>query len=330
MFLQRYWFLLLLVCVIPVGILWPEGGQRLRDSSWSIPCLVAVTLSIAGFTLDIGRLYRQAANFKAILLTLTSTYVVAPVGAFALAQLWGPGEAEPDRAFFLQGMMIMAAQAGTLTSALVLTLVARGNQELALVLTLLSNSLTVLLTPLILQLSIGAQVDFPALEMTTHMMVIVLLPVAFGQLARRFLWRLATPVLPILRIVPQLIILIFVYFALSAAAVDLASNLALAAQFFGACVSLHFFLLLWNYTTTRAAGLDAASTTAVVYCGSQKTLPNGIYLWKEFFAANPYGAVPLVLYHVFELFFDALLVPFFQRRNRREEERLNERSCDRR
>ncbi len=320
MFLRRYGFLLLLVCVIPIGIHWPEGGHRLRDSSWSIRCLVAVTLSIAGFTLDTGRLYRQAANFKAILLTLTSTYVVAPIGAFALAHLWGPGDAEPHRAFFLQAMMIMAAQAGTLASALVLTLVSRGNQELALVLTLLSNGLTVLLTPLILQLSIGAQVDFLALEMTVHMMGIVLLPVAFGQLARRFLWRVATPVLPILRIVPQLIILVFVYSALSAAAAHLASNLALAAQFFGACVSLHFFLLLWNYTTTRAAGLDAASSTAVVYCGSQKTLPNGIYLWKEFFAANPYGAVPLVLYHVFELFFDALLVPFFQRRNRREEE----------
>lgn len=323
-FLRRYWFLVLLVLVIPVGIHWPEGGQRLRDSSWAIRCLVAVTLGIAGFTLDTRRLYRQAANLKAIVMALSSTYVVAPTAAYALAWLWGPEESDADRALFVQSMMIMAAQAGTLASALALTLVSRGNQELALVLTLLSNGLTVLLTPLVLQVSIGAQVDFPALEMITHMMVVVLAPVALGQLLRRPLWTRATPVLPVLRIIPQLIILVFVYSALSAAAEHLASDLALAAQFFGACVSLHFVLLIWNYATTRAAGLDAASSTAVVYCGSQKTLPNGIYLWKEFFWANPYGAVPLVLYHVFELFFDTLLVPFFERRNRREEEATRE------
>lgn len=319
--LRRYWFLVLLVCVIPVGTHWPEGGHRLRESSWAIRCLVAVTLSIAGFTLDTGRLYRQAANVKAIVLTLTSTYVVAPSGAFALASLWGPsGEVdEPLSALFLQSMMIMAAQAGTLASAMALTLVCRGNQELALVLTLISNTLTVFLTPLVLQIAIGAQVDFPVMKMVIHMMLVVLLPVAVGQVARRFLWRLATPVLPALRVIPQLLILVFVYAALSAAAQHLASDFVLAARFLGACISLHLFLLLWNYWTTRAVGLDAPSSTAVLFCGSQKTLPNGIYLWKEFFSGNPYGAVSLVLYHVFELIFDTLLVPFFQRRNLRED-----------
>ena len=315
-FLRRYWFLLALVMVIPVGIHWPEGGARLRESTWAIRFLVAITLGIAGFTLDTGRLYRQAANLKAILMALSSTYVVAPAAAYGLASAWGPSGSDADGPLFLQSMMIMAAQAGTLASALALTLVSGGNQELALVLTLLSNSVTVLLTPLVLEIAIGAHVDFPALQMITHMAAVVLAPVALGQLARRFLWNLAAPVRPVLRIIPQLIILVFVYSALSAAAAHLASSFTLAARFFGACVSLHLFLLLWNYWTTRAAGLDAASSTAVVYCGSQKTLPNGIYLWKEFFAANPYGAVPLVLYHVFELFFDTLLVPFFERRNR--------------
>lgn len=315
--LRRFWFVILLLLVIPVGFLWPEAGQRLRDSSWAIPCLVAVTLSIAGFTLDTRRLFRQAANVKAILMTLTSTYVVAPSGAFALSWLWGPGvhSAGAIGGYFLQSMLIMGAQAGTLASAIALTLVSRGNQELALVLTLISNVLTVFLTPLVLDVAIGAQVDFPVFEMMSRMAVVVLLPVAFGQVARRFLWARARPILPALRIIPQLIILVFVYGALSAAAEHLAEDLLLAARFFGACVSLHLVLLSWNYGTTRIAGLDARSSTAVVFCGSQKTLPNGIYVWKEFFGANPYGAVSLVLYHVFELVFDTLLVPIFERRN---------------
>lgn len=320
--LRRFWFVLLLLLVIPVGVYWPEAGHRLRDSAWAIPCLVAVTLSIAGFTLNTGRLFRQAANVRAILMTLTSTYVVAPAGALTLSWLWGPpvDSGESIGAYFLQSLLIMASQAGTLASAIALTIVSRGNQELALVLTLISNVLTVFLTPLVLQVTIGAQVDFPVVEMMSRMAVVVLLPVAFGQVARRFLWSRARPILPALRIVPQLIILVFVYAALSAAAEHLAEDLLLAARFLGACVSLHLLLLAWNYGTTWIAGLDAPSSTAVVFCGSQKTLPNGIYLWKEFFGANPYGAVSLVLYHVFELVFDTLLVPFFERRNVGEEE----------
>ncbi|MDG2213503.1 MAG: bile acid:sodium symporter, partial [Verrucomicrobiota bacterium] len=61
--------------------------------------------------------------------------------------------------------------------------------------------------------------------------------------------------------------------------------------------------------------LEWRERTAVILCGSQKTLPNGIYVWNNFFQANPYGAVPLVLYHLFQLVVDTLLVPKFEERN---------------
>ena len=38
-------------------------------------------------------------------------------------------------------------------------------------------------------------------------------------------------------------------------------------------------------------------------------------MWNNFFQANPYGAVPLVLYHLFQLVVDTLLVPKFEERN---------------
>ena len=59
-------------------------------------------------------------------------------------------------------------------------------------------------------------------------------------------------------------------------------------------------------------GLPQSSRTAVVFCGSQKTLPNAIYLWDHFFASNPYGAIPMVLYHIFQLVLDTLLVPWLE------------------
>jgi predicted Na+-dependent transporter len=64
--------------------------------------------------------------------------------------------------------------------------------------------------------------------------------------------------------------------------------------------------------------MDSGTGTALVFCGSQKTLPNGIYLWQHFFSENPIGALPLALYHLIQLIADTLLVPFLGRRNQAE------------
>ena len=47
--------------------------------------------------------------------------------------------------------MIMASQAGPVATAIVMTTMARGDHALALVLTLISNAITALLTPIILR-----------------------------------------------------------------------------------------------------------------------------------------------------------------------------------
>jgi predicted Na+-dependent transporter len=63
--------------------------------------------------------------------------------------------------------------------------------------------------------------------------------------------------------------------------------------------------------------MDSGAGTALVFCGSQKTLPNGIYLWERFFSDNLIGALPLAMYHLIQLIADSLLIPFFERRNQR-------------
>ena len=54
--------------------------------------------------------------------------------------------------------MIVAAQASTIASAPALTLVAGGNQALALLITLSSNLMTSLVTPLLLRWTVGTVV----------------------------------------------------------------------------------------------------------------------------------------------------------------------------
>ena len=312
--MSRYWFLAMLLLMIPAGLWLPEGGQTIKNAKWATPVLVGMMMGISGFTLDTSKLRRQAASLGAISLVLFSTYCVAPAVAYGLA-LWLQPAGHPH---FLPAVMIMAAQASSLASALALTVLSRGNQELALIFTLLSSSLTVVLTPLVLQLSIGASVEIPLGQMIFKMLLVVVMPVALAQALRRFLWAKAKPLLKGIRLVPQLIILVFVYSGFSVATGQINGNADIVLRIVVLSALLHAILLAWNFGVSILLRMDSGTGTALVFCGSQKTLPNGIYLWQNFFGDNPIGALPLALYHLIQLIADTLLVPFLERRNQAE------------
>lgn len=310
-FFKRYWFLVAMAVVVPVGLVWPSGGQVISESPLAIPLLVAITLLISGFLLDARRLARQAANFRAILLTLSTTFVVAPVLGYALGHLLSP---DGESALFLEAVMLTAAQASTLASALALTIIAGGDRELALILTLLSNALTVFLTPLVLDSAIGAQVSFPVAEMMGRMALVVLLPVVLGQaLRRRFLTRVGdlrhgNKGLTALGFVPQLIMLCFIYTGFANARDELQDEVLVAVRLLAVAILLHGALLVWTRSLSKLLRLPEQARIAVILSGSQKTLPNGLYLWRGFFATNPYCPVALVLYHLCQLVVDTLLL----------------------
>ena len=311
-FFRRYWFLIAMGFVVPLGLIWPDGGEAISESTIAIPLLVATTLLISGFLLDARRLARQAANLRAILLTLSTTFLVAPVLGYALAFLIGPSLSTPGSggALFLEAVMVTAAQASTLASALALTIIAGGDRELALVLTLFSNALTVFLTPVILDLSIGAQVSFPVAQMMARMALVVLLPVVLGQVLRRLLARrVSDGWITMLRFVPQLIMLCFIYTGFANARDELQDESLIALRLLAVAALLHGGLLLWTRGLSKLLRLPEPARVAVILSGSQKTLPNGLYVWKGFFAGNPYCPVALVLYHLFQLVIDTLFLP---------------------
>jgi len=310
-FWRRHWFLIGLALVAVAGFIVPEIGAAARRSGWALPALTAASLFLAGVALDTAGL-REGLDARGVALGLASIYVVAPVLAVGFVHIWGPRStgAGSEGYFFFEAMMIVAAQASTIASAPALTLVAGGNQALALLLTLSSNLLTALVTPLILRLTVGAIVSFPVGRMMMEDAMVVLLPVLLGQAVHRLYGEHLRRFMPAIVKLSQSIILIFVYTGVSAAASRLSQRPVLILEFLATAISLHVALLLWNHRAATALGLSAANRTAVVICGSQKTLPNGIYLWDKFFPTNPHGALALVCYHVFQLVLDSVLVPW--------------------
>ncbi len=299
--MKRHWFLIAMVPVLLLGAFLPQGGPVIREHL--VLPLVAVILFISGFTMDARNAVRQALNVRAGFVSLGSCFVVAPALGYLLARLIGPALAGPDSPgfLFLQATMIAAAQASTLATAIVFTGIARGDRELALVLTLLSNGLTAIVTPVVLWVAIGASVRFPVAEMMGRLGLVIILPMLAGLVTRLFVWRRPGRAMAAIGIVPQLIILTFMYTAFSSAATRLATERTIGLRFLGVCAALHGLMLLWTATVARVAGLAREQRPAVIFSGSQKTVPNGIYLWSTFFPGNPYGAVPLVLHQIIQL-----------------------------
>lgn len=316
---RRFWFLLCLPAALLLGLVMGDGAKAIRETGWAVPLLVASILFVTGLTIDVRRLAWQSANLRAFALTLVSTYVVAPLAGYLLGRLWGPPGLSPasNGFLFLQALMIAASQSGTLAASIALTRIARGDQELALLLTLASNTLTALLTPWILNVSVGGIISFPVGQMIRQIALVVLAPVAAGIVARGVVGSIPGRVQRLLDVVPQAIILLFAYIGFAAASHHLGRDRILAARFLAACLCLHAFMLTWSYWTAMWSGLRNDARKAVLFCGSQKTMPNGIYVWERFFASNPYGAVPLALHQILQLAIGMLLAHWLQGRERR-------------
>ena len=122
----------------------------------------------------------------------------------------------------------------------------------------------------------------------------------------------------ILGIISIMIILIFVYSGFSVATGQIQGNTEIVLRITLIAALLHLILLLWNYIMSILLRFDSETCTAVVFSGSQKTLPNGIYLWEKFFGDNPIGALPLAIYHLIQLVVDTMLVPFFENKNNKD------------
>ena len=132
------------------------------------------------------------------------------------------------------------------------------------------------------------------------------------------MWDKTQPLIGGIRLVPQLIILAFVYSGFSVATGQIQGNTEIVLRIALVSALLHAILLGWNFGMSLLFRLDSGTGTALVFSGSQKTLPNGIYLWERFFGDNPIGALPLAIYHLIQLVVDTFLVPFFERRNTRD------------
>lgn len=305
--LDRY--MLLLVLTVGLASALPARGSAATILSHLSFWVVALLFFLYGARLTTTAIAAGLANWRLQLSVLALTFVLFPLLAVAvrpLALLWLPGAVAV-------GFLYLGSMPSTVQSAIAFTAVSGGNVAGAVCAASLSSLIGVVLSPLLVALLIPQQSGHGIAPLAVWGIVRqILLPFAAGQLCRPLLaaW-LERNRLPAM-IVDRGSILLIVYSAFSAGAVNGLWRVVPAgalAILLGLCLILLGAAMAAALLIGRASGLAQADASALLFCGSTKSLATGLPMAGILFAGQDISLIvlPLMLFHLLQLGFCAAI-----------------------
>ncbi len=318
-FLRRQWFLSALLLAVALTMVdatetVPGLGLWLRDRG-APSAVIFVIFLLSGGMLDARQLRAGLREVKGTLAALGVIFILSP----AVGALFG---LMPLSAGIKIGVFLVAAMPTTLSSGVVMTGAAGGNMAHALVITVVANSLAVVVVPIALPLLLplagtSAAVSVDRIALMVRLALLVLLPLGIGLVAK---WRLGRSRLGrsmdrwgrTLQGICQGLIVVMVWIGVAGSrqtlvggAGDLGLILLLAGGF-------HALLLAGAWFSARALSMGPGRRESLIFMGSQKTLTLTLILQLSLFPAYGQALVVVVAHHIVHLMMDGWLVGRFK------------------
>jgi solute carrier family 10 (sodium/bile acid cotransporter), member 7 len=309
--LGNYWFLLGLGLVVGIGLTSHSLLLPIAELSWLMTVIVFCVMAMMAAPVPI-EMVRQTLSrpWPALLASMVNLGIVPLMG-------WvGAWWLQPDLA---GGLIVATAVPSTLTSAAVMTRRAGGDETVSILTTLLTNISCVVITPLWIIVLLGVSVELSMTDMMANLTAVVLLPIVLVQLARAG-WpafsRMADRARGRLSVLCQLGILSMVLIGSvqmgsrwmgSPLESDSGGNSVFewsqifAVSLLGVFIHLAAFGLTW--VLAARTGIPIRQRKAASFSASQKTLMIGLNLAIH----CGVNILPMVTYHVFQLFVDAFI-----------------------
>ncbi|MBI2807058.1 MAG: bile acid:sodium symporter [Planctomycetes bacterium] len=175
-FLSKHWFLLLLTLGLGAALSAPAALRHATDFLNPRPT-IAVSLLLMAWTMPTRSLLAEARQpYAALWAVLLSYGVVPPLG-------WALGFLTPFQDLQI-GLAIIGSVPCTLASAILWTRLAGGNEATALLTVLGTTFTSWFMTTAWLYVLTGATLQLDAAGMMLDLVLILILPVVFGQALR--------------------------------------------------------------------------------------------------------------------------------------------------
>ena len=295
-------FLLFLVGTILLATFLPARGPFAVAVSWLSMLTIILLFFFHGAKLAREQVIAGLTHWRLHLTILGSTFIFFPLVGVIGAKAW-PSLLPHD---LWTGMLFLCALPSTVQSAIAFVSMARGNVPAAIASASASQMLGILLTPLLMGLMAGAHGGGVNLKGISEIAAQILLPFVVGHLLRPWIGGWVARHKALIGITDRSTIIVAVYGAFSAAVLEgLWHKLPPAAL--GLLVAVNAVLLAvglgFTWGLGRVLGFDREDRIAIQFCGTKKSLLQGVPMAKVLFPGPQTGVIllPIMLFHQMQL-----------------------------
>jgi solute carrier family 10 (sodium/bile acid cotransporter), member 7 len=309
-------FVLALVGTVAVATLLPCQGTSASIFHALGSFAVASLFFLQGARLSRAALVAGAEHWRLHAAISSATFVLFPLLGLGL---WAAAPHALPRSLW-SGILFVCVLPSTVQSSIALTSIARGNVAAAVCSAAGSNLAGLFLTPILFGLFSGLHESAISLAGIRQVVLQLLVPFVAGQLLRPWIGPWAERNRAILSVTDRGSILLIVYAAFSASVVQgLWQRLPLPTLAMLALIDavLLATALLIMISGSRALRFDRADESAIVFCGSQKSVVSGIPMASALIAGPALGlfVLPIMIYHSMQLLVCAWLAKRYAERS---------------
>lgn len=307
-------FLLILIGTVTLASLLPARGSVAVAISWLSTVTVVLLFFFHGAKLAREQVIAGLTHWRLHLAILATTFVMFPIVGLGATTLLA-GHMPPK---LVSGILYLTALPSTVQSAIAFVAMAHGNVGAAVASASASQMLGVLLTPVLMGLLAGTHGSgsFTGLG---EVALQILVPFVAGHLLRPWLKDWIGRHKRLVAFTDRSTIVIAVYSAFSAAVLaGIWQQLppASLAALFGVAAILLVIGLGFSWALGAACGFSREDRIALLFCGTKKSLVQGVPMARVLFPAADAGIVvlPVMIFHQMQLMACAFIARAFANR----------------
>jgi sodium/bile acid cotransporter 7 len=302
-------FTLALVGTLVLASVLPCRGAAVVAVDYLTDVAIALLFFLHGAKLSREVVIAAAGHWRLHMLVLLTTFVLFPLFGLAFKPLLLPLVTPALYA----GILFLCTLPSTVQSSIAFTSIAKGNVPAAICSASASSIVGIFITPLVVSLVLPIHVGTGSALGTVGQIVLQLfVPFICGQLLQPLIGGWIGRNQRIVRGVDRGSILLIVYSAFSEAVDEGLWHQVPPSALAGLLVASAVLLAAALITTglvSKWLGFDRADRVTTIFCGSKKSLSQGITMAKVIFASHAVGAtiLPLMLFHQIQLMVCAAL-----------------------
>ncbi|CAH1118650.1 unnamed protein product [Phaedon cochleariae] len=312
-FIQKNWLLVgILICILLAGI-YPELGSKegpLRTEYTVKYGAVFLIFFISGLSLKTEAIFHTFQRHKLHSFIQIFTFIFIPIFTQAFIRIVSIFRVN---VWILKGLITVACMPPPVSSAVILTRAAQGNETAAIFNSILGSFLGIIITPLLLLFNLGSTTVVPLLDTVIQLLTTVVIPLVLGQGIIKFT-SFRGHTLP-LNAVSQCALLFVIYTTFCDTFLVPESGMSALDVIFTVfsvlILQVILMFLSFKFASSMKKHFDAQDIIAIVFCSTHKSLTLGIPILRIMFHGYSHLSqisLPLLVYHPTQIILGGLMV----------------------